>query len=345
MDWLASIVGGIIGFVASIGALTAEKIWDRCEKLRIFYRIRDGKEPVDKFGTANATDGSLTFIVPMVFEIQNTSNMMRILRDVSLNLYYKGSFMDEMIQIGQFGNDEKAKEYGGDKQSYSFVIQPRSIQKVVGTFMYVQKEDNENYDFDEIRIKYFDEKNRMKEHHIRFIKEPWSQRYIKGDDDWILVTNNSCCKKQKVHEEIIADSIPFTEEKISYLQMIQEPICRMSTISAIFKGFAATIVAGVATLAYREVNTGVLGLSFLPVLLFLFLDIYYLKLERKYRFLYEQVRINKHIVDFSMKLTNDNRAAKSRIIDCIGSPSIWLFYPIMITILCIVFVLKIKGVI
>lgn len=36
MDWLASIVGGIIGFVASIGALTAEKIWDRCGKLRIF---------------------------------------------------------------------------------------------------------------------------------------------------------------------------------------------------------------------------------------------------------------------------------------------------------------------
>jgi len=36
------------------------------------------------------------------------------------------------------------------------------------------------------------------------------------------------------------------EGKIEYLQMIQEPISRMSTISAIFKGFAATIVAGIA---------------------------------------------------------------------------------------------------
>lgn len=63
--------------------------------------------------------------------------------------------------------------------------------------------------------------------------------------------------------------------KIEYLQMIQEPICRMSTISAIFKGFAATIVAGIAALTYCEVNVWVLGLSFLPVVVFSFLDIYY----------------------------------------------------------------------
>lgn len=36
------------------------------------------------------------------------------------------------------------------------------------------------------------------------------------------------------------------EGKKEYLQMLQEPICRMSTISAIFKGFAATIVAGIS---------------------------------------------------------------------------------------------------
>ena len=36
------------------------------------------------------------------------------------------------------------------------------------------------------------------------------------------------------------------EGKTEYLQMIQEPISRMSTVSAIFKGFAATIVSGIA---------------------------------------------------------------------------------------------------
>lgn len=132
-------------------------------------------------------------------------------------------------------------------------------------------------------------------------------------------------------------------EKIEYLQMIQEPICRMSTISAIFKGFVATIVAGIAALTYCEVNTWILGLSFLPVLSFSFLDIYYLKIEKKFRFLYEQVRTGVHEIDFSMQLTNNNVLAKSRVWDCIKSPSIWLFYPVMFVILIIVFLFKERG--
>ena len=130
------------------------------------------------------------------------------------------------------------------------------------------------------------------------------------------------------------------EHKIAYLQMIQEPISRMSTASAIFKGFAATIVAGIATLTYRDVNIWILGLSFMPVLLFALLDIYYLKLEKKYRYLYEQVRTDEHKVDFSMKLTVDDNAAKASILGCIKSPSIWLFYPMMIVILIIVLYLR-----
>lgn len=136
--------------------------------------------------------------------------------------------------------------------------------------------------------------------------------------------------------------------KAAYLQMIQEPICRMSTISAIFKGFAATIVAGVATLTYKDVNVWVLGLSFLPVLAFAILDVYYLTLERKFRFLFEQVRKDEHESDFSMKLTSDPveiLRAKARVWDCMKSPSIYLFYPLMIAVLIAVFVLKLKGII
>ena len=134
------------------------------------------------------------------------------------------------------------------------------------------------------------------------------------------------------------------EEKTAYLQMIQEPIGRMSTASAIFKGFAATIVSGVATLTYCEVHPTVLALSFVPVLLFALLDIYYLMLEKKYRYLFEQVRKGKHPVNFSMKLTKNSIAAKSRVWDCIQSPSIWLFYPVIIGILFAIYILKVKGV-
>ena len=134
-----------------------------------------------------------------------------------------------------------------------------------------------------------------------------------------------------------------SDGKIEYLQMIQEPICRMSTISAIFKGFAATIVAGISLISYSTTSVLILGLSFLPVLAFVILDVYYLKLERKFRFLFEQVRMDKLEIDFSMKLTNDPLeiiSAKARTWDCIKSPSIYLFYPLMLLILVAVFVMK-----
>lgn len=134
------------------------------------------------------------------------------------------------------------------------------------------------------------------------------------------------------------------EGKAEYLQIIQEPISRLSTTSAIFKGFAATIVSGIATLTYCDVNSTILGLSFVPVMLFALLDIYYLKLEKKYRFLFDQVRLDEHPVDFSMELTKDNKMAKSRVWDCVKSPSIWLFYPAMIGILIVVYIFKLKGV-
>lgn len=136
--------------------------------------------------------------------------------------------------------------------------------------------------------------------------------------------------------------------KKEYLQMLQESICRMSTISAIFKGFAATIVAGISAISYASTNIWILGLSFLPVLAFAVLDIYYLKLERKFRFLFDQVRMDKHEIDFSMKLTNDSLeiiSAKARTWDCIKSPSVYLFYPLMLLILVAVFVLKCTNVI
>ena len=138
------------------------------------------------------------------------------------------------------------------------------------------------------------------------------------------------------------------EGKTDYLQMIQEPISRMATNSAIYKGFAAAIVAGISALSFNDINNWVLGLSFFPVLAFAVLDIYYLTLEKKYRFLFEQVRTGKHDIDFSMELTKDPveiLRAKARAWDCMKSPSIYLFYPLMLAILIAVLILKITGVI
>lgn len=137
------------------------------------------------------------------------------------------------------------------------------------------------------------------------------------------------------------------EGKVEYLQMIQESISRMSTNSAIFKSFAATIVAGIAALSYNDLNCLVLGLSFLPVFSFAVLDVYYLTLERRFRQLYDSVRNDEHPLDFSMKLSTEPkefRKANARVRDCLKSPSIYLFYPLMLIILVTAFYLKLRGV-
>ena len=137
------------------------------------------------------------------------------------------------------------------------------------------------------------------------------------------------------------------EDKKDYLAMIQEPIGRMSTASSVFKGFSATIVTGIAALSYAELKTIILILSFLPILAFWALDIYYLQIEKKYRGLYDDVLNGKHPVDYSMRIPKDQefkKRAKASIGECMKSPSILLFYPAMFLVLIIICFLNMGGV-
>ena len=140
----------------------------------------------------------------------------------------------------------------------------------------------------------------------------------------------------------------FEPDRIQYLQMIQDMISRMSTSSALFKGFSATIVAGISMISYCQQNIVVILLSFVPVAVFAILDIYYLRLERKMRYLYGLVREGNHICDFNMEFEVEKAKYKNagmRGIDLIKSPSIYIFYPAMIMILIIVLGMKIGGII
>jgi hypothetical protein len=138
------------------------------------------------------------------------------------------------------------------------------------------------------------------------------------------------------------------ESKPEYLCMIQEAIGRMSTTSSILKGFAATVVTGIAAISFTDVNRYVLLLSICPIISFLALDVYYLQQERRFRYLFDMVRQDKHDVDFAMKVDVPREAIKSaeiRIRDCVRSASLWLFYLPTVIVLGLIVVMKFKGVI
>lgn len=144
------------------------------------------------------------------------------------------------------------------------------------------------------------------------------------------------------------------DKKLEYLKMIQGAIERMSTSSAVFKGFTATIVAGVLSLSFAGIDRWVLLLNIIPIICFAFMDIYYLRIERKYRLLYNLVRTDNHAIDYDMALPgkgeikkydeeNPEHLSKTSVLYCAISPSIVLFYLPLVLIVGTICVLKATG--
>ena len=128
--------------------------------------------------------------------------------------------------------------------------------------------------------------------------------------------------------------------------MIEGVIDRMSTKSGNVKGYCVAVVAGIVTLSFKNTYFVDLFLSVSTVLIFLYLDLYYLGMERKYRFLYEKVR-NGGYVNFELKIDfkeSEIKQSKSSIWDCLKSKTILRFYiPIFLILVCLL-ILRLKGV-
>lgn len=139
----------------------------------------------------------------------------------------------------------------------------------------------------------------------------------------------------------------FDEKRIAYLQMIESIIDRMSNKSGNIKGFAVSIVAGVTALSFKETSPWVLLLSFLTIFIFLLMDVYYLGMERKYKFFYKLVCEGKE-VDFNLSLDlkeSEIKKAKATKLQCLISKSIYYFYIPLGVVMTIIIIFKFKGVI
>ena len=87
------------------------------------------------------------------------------------------------------------------------------------------------------------------------------------------------------------------DDRRQHLAFIQDVITRMNSNSFSLKGLMMTIVAGLGAFFVNDYDEGVavfyLAIALLLVLIFWFLDAYYLKKERQYRMLYDDAVKNK----------------------------------------------------
>lgn len=116
------------------------------------------------------------------------------------------------------------------------------------------------------------------------------------------------------------------EDKIRLLEMLQGIIKRMASNSFLLKGWAVTLTAGIFALSAKDANTVFFLIAYIPIILFWFLDSYYLQLERKYRVLYRQVIEADYEPDFNLNLPNNKKSDKTSYLQCLLSLTEFGFY-------------------
>lgn len=148
------LIGAAIGFISSIGTTIVTELMKRQGKVKLYYKIVFSKVSNGRtWGFQNSSSG-LVFEVPLWIELLNTSNTVRVVRDLNILLYRNGKELGEMKQITNV-NDT----WYGEEGAYSFVLQPRSMNSYNLEFLINKKDMGEDFQFDEIRLRYFDEKD------------------------------------------------------------------------------------------------------------------------------------------------------------------------------------------
>jgi hypothetical protein len=79
-------------------------------------------------------------------------------------------------------------------------------------------------------------------------------------------------------------------ERIKHLEFIQAVIARLAGNSFLAKGWAMTVASAVYGFAASRLSPGIAAIGMVPVAAFWLLDAYFLRHERLYRFLYDDVR-------------------------------------------------------
>jgi len=115
----------------------------------------------------------------------------------------------------------------------------------------------------------------------------------------------------------------------SHLNITQGIIQRMSANSASSKGWCITLVSAILVVVADKGKPNYLAIAFIPILLFLALDTYYLALERCFRTAYNTFIETLHAGRLAAKdlyvVTPEGSLAKA-FRSALASPSIWPFY-------------------
>ncbi|MEK7399498.1 MAG: hypothetical protein AAB116_21360, partial [Candidatus Poribacteria bacterium] len=124
------------------------------------------------------------------------------------------------------------------------------------------------------------------------------------------------------------------DKKIEHLKMIQAIIIRMANNSFMLKGWGVVLASAIFALLAKDVNKQFIFLTILPVIAFWILDGYYLRQERLFRKLYDQVRLkNESEIDFSMDTSSVKNQVKGWFFVCFSRTIFFVYGTILLLVI------------
>jgi hypothetical protein len=115
------------------------------------------------------------------------------------------------------------------------------------------------------------------------------------------------------------------EERIKHLEFIQAVIARHAGTAFLVRGWALTIVAAIFAILATRFEPGLAAVALVPLLCFWGLDGYFLRQERLFRRLYEDVRAPASDVE-PMSMSVGAYVGQIGWVEAIRSTTLLLFY-------------------
>lgn len=128
------------------------------------------------------------------------------------------------------------------------------------------------------------------------------------------------------------------ELKVKHLEMVQAVVARMSTHTATLKNYCITVTTAVCGFAITLQRPLVALLALLPVVTFALLDAQYLRVERRFRALFDRIRSDdwETLPSFEINLKTAPEVAYAGVL---RSWSIISFYaPLALGVVIVVFI-------
>jgi hypothetical protein len=136
------------------------------------------------------------------------------------------------------------------------------------------------------------------------------------------------------------------EDAIKHLEFIQNIITRMANNSFLLKGWTVTLVAALFALAAQNANLDFVYLAFFPIVAFWVLDAYYLRQERLFRSLYNNIRNKDDSIIQSEPFTMNTKPFEKTEkcwLRVMFSRTLSIFYlATLLTVISVIFIVKLN---